>query len=156
MYRITIQAHPTRGYVPSASKMKLWVKAAIRHKVRRGELTIRLVSKKEIQALNKTYRYKDKPTNVLSFKADLPEMIKMKVPLLGDLVICTDIVNEEAKAQHKLEEAHWAHIVMHGSLHLLGYDHETEAEALVMERKETRLLKNLGFNDPYQENKELG
>jgi len=150
MYRIIIQAEPTDTFVPSAMKLRQWAKAALRHKVRRGELTIRLVGKKEIQTLNKTYRHKNKPTNVLSFKAELPEEIQLKVPLLGDLVICSEIVNEEAKKQDKTKEAHWAHIVIHGSLHILGYDHETEAEAQVMETKEIRLLKSLGFNDPYQ------
>lgn len=150
MYRIIIQAEPTRNFVPSAAKIRQWAKAALCHKVRRGELTIRLVGKKEIQHLNKTYRHKNKPTNVLSFKADLPADIQLKVPLLGDLVICSEIVNEEAKKQDKTEEAHWAHIVIHGSLHILGYDHETEAEAQVMETKEIRLLKSLGFSDPYQ------
>jgi probable rRNA maturation factor len=150
MYRILIQAEPTPNFVPSAAKIKQWAKAALRHKVRRGELTIRLVGKKEIQYLNKTYRHKNKPTNVLSFKADLPEAVQLKVPLLGDLVICSDIVNEEAKKQDKTNEAHWAHIIIHGSLHILGYDHETEAEAEVMEGKEIRLLKSLGFSNPYK------
>jgi probable rRNA maturation factor len=150
MYRITIQADSKRAFVPSAVKLKHWAKAALRHKLRKGELTMRLVGKKEIQTLNKTYRHKDKPTNVLSFPADLPAEVKLKVPLLGDLVICSEIVNQEADSQGKTPEAHWAHIVIHGCLHLLGYDHETEAEAEVMEGKEIRLLKSLGFNDPYQ------
>ncbi len=149
MYRIIIQTESTRTFVPSAVKIKQWAKAALRHKVRRGELAIRLVDKKEIQHLNRTYRHKDKPTNVLSFRADLPKAVKMKLPLLGDLVICSEIVNEEAEKQHKSKEAHWAHIVIHGSLHLLGYDHETAAEARAMEGKEVRLLKSLGFSDQY-------
>lgn len=149
MYRILIQVESTRTFAPSAVKIKQWVKAALRHKVRRGELSIRLVGKNEIRALNKAYRGKDKPTNVLSFKAELPKAVKMKVPLLGDLVICSEIVNEEAHEQDKTKEAHWAHIVIHGSLHLLGYDHETAADAEVMESKEIRVLKSLGFNDPY-------
>lgn len=150
MYRIIIQTEPTRTFIPSAMKIKQWAKTALRHKVRRGELVIRLVGKKEIQMLNKTYRHKNKPTNILSFKAEFPEVVQLKVPPLGDLVICADIVNEEAKKQEKLPAAHWAHIIIHGALHLLGYDHETEAEAQVMEGKEIKLLKNLGFSDPYR------
>jgi len=79
----------------------------------------------------------------------IPKEVKLKVPLLGDLVICSEIVNEEAQQQNKTKEAHWAHIIIHGSLHLLGYDHETEAEAEKMEAKEIRLLKSFGWSDPY-------
>ena len=149
MYRLFIQIESKYTFVPSAVKIKQWVKAALRHKVRKGELTIRLVNKKEIQTLNKAYRRKNKPTNVLSFKAMIPKEVKLKVPLLGDLVICSEIVNEEAQQQNKTKEAHWAHIIIHGSLHLLGYDHETEAEAEKMEAKEIRLLKSFGWSDPY-------
>jgi probable rRNA maturation factor len=151
MYRINIQRHSSAtAYLPSPAKLKEWVKAALRHKVRRGELTLRLVNAKEIQALNKTYRFQNKPTNVLSFKADVPQELQLKIPLLGDIVICSAIVNAQARKQHKTYEAHWAHIVIHGSLHLLGYDHEKEADAQKMETKEIKLLKSLGFNDPYQ------
>lgn len=151
MYRITIQANADKEvFIPSAMQMRQWAKAALRHKVRRGELTIRLVEKPEIKALNKTYRHKNKPTNVLSFKADLPPEISEKVPLLGDIVICSAIVNEEAKKQNKSYKAHWAHIIIHGALHILGYDHETETEALQMETKEIKLLKSLGFSNPYE------
>lgn len=150
MYRIIIQAESKRAFFPSAMKIRQWATAALRHKVRRGEMTVRLVGKKEIQTLNKTWRHKNKPTNILSFRSDLPKEVKLKFPLLGDLVICSEIVNEEAEQQEKKPEAHWAHIVIHGSLHLLGYDHETEAEAEVMEGKEIRLLKSLGFDDPYR------
>lgn len=151
MYRIIIQTESKRAFVPSAVKIKHWTKAALRHKRKRGEVTIRLVGKKEIQALNKTYRHKDKPTNILSFRSELPKDLPLKIPLLGDLVICSAIVNEEAKEQGKAPEAHWAHIVIHGALHLLGYDHESEADALLMEGKEIRLLKACGFSNPYTE-----
>lgn len=151
MYRIIIQTESKRFFAPSASKIKQWARTALRHKRRKGELTIRLVSKAEIQALNKTYRQKDKPTNILSFRSELPDNIPLQFPLLGDLVICSEIVNEEARQQDKALDAHWAHIVIHGSLHLLGYDHETEVDAVQMEGKETRLLKALGFKNPYVE-----
>lgn len=156
MYRINIES--SLGYlskakkalfVPSEIKIKQWVKTALRHKVRSGELTICLASKKMIRTLNKNYRHKDKPTNVLSFRADLPKHLKLKTRLLGDIIICAAIVNEEAKNQHKLPEAHWAHIIIHGVLHILGYDHEVKADAEVMEIKEIQLLKKMGFDNPY-------
>lgn len=153
MYRIAIhhQIKKPTGFVPSEAKLKAWAKAALCHKVRGGELSICLVSKEDIRQLNKTYRHKDKPTNVLSFKADFPEGPKLKLRLLGDIVICSDIVNEEAKAQDKTPEAHWAHMVVHGSLHILGYDHEEDLEAEKMEAKEISILKKLGFANPYLE-----
>ncbi len=150
MYRILIQTESKHAFAPSSAKIKHWAKAALRHKLRRAELTVRLVDKKEIQALNNAYRRKNKPTNILSFPSELPKEIKLKLPLLGDLVICAELVNEEAEQQKKRPDAHWAHIVIHGSLHLLGYDHESEQEAAVMEGKEIRLLKGLGFNNPYE------
>jgi probable rRNA maturation factor len=136
-------------FIPSEVKIRRWVKAALRHKVRRGEVTVCLATKKTIRTLNKNYRHKDKPTNVLSFRAELPKQLKLKIPLLGDIIVCAAVVNEEAKKQRKLPEAHWAHIIMHGVLHILGYDHETPAEAEAMEAKEIKLLKNLGFDNPY-------
>lgn len=151
MYHITIQSTViTNDYVPSVSKMKHWASLALRQQVRRAELTILLVDKNEIKQLNKTYRHKNKPTNVLSFKADLLPQVKLKIPLLGDMVICPNIVNQEAQAQGKTYQAHWAHIVIHGTLHLLGYDHELKKEAQQMEAREIRLLKKLGFSNPYE------
>lgn len=111
------------------------------------ELSVRLVDKKEIQALNLQYRQKDKPTNVLSFPCDIDLPISPR--LLGDLVVCSAVVNEEAKAQGKSFEAHWSHILIHGLLHLLGYDHIEEDEAEVMEDLERKLLAKLGYDDPY-------
>ena len=116
------------------------------------ELTIRIVDKGEIQALNKTYRHKDKPTNVLSFpyegfEFDVPEEVQL--PLLGDLIICHDIVVEEAQQQTKSIEGHWAHMVVHGVLHLKGYDHLEDSDAELMEALEVRILKQLQFSNPY-------
>lgn len=120
------------------------------------ELTIRIVDKDEIQSLNRTYRHKDKPTNVLSFPYEhfpfdesLATPLEMQLPLLGDLIICHDIVVEEAEQQQKTIEAHWAHMVVHGVLHLKGYDHIEEAEAQTMESLEIKILKHLNFLDPY-------
>ena len=117
------------------------------------ELTIRIVDKDEIQALNKTYRHKDKPTNVLSFpyegfEFEVPEEVQL--PLLGDLIICHDIVVEEAQQQAKTIEEHWAHMVVHGVLHLKGYDHLEDSDAEQMEALEVRVLQQLGFSNPYE------
>jgi probable rRNA maturation factor len=110
-------------------------------------LTIRLVDDEESRALNATYRHKDSPTNVLSFPADLPEEIDL--PLLGDIVICAPLVEREAAEQGKSRRAHWAHLTLHGILHLLGHDHRDDREALEMESIETRAMQALGFPDPY-------
>jgi len=109
---------------------------------RHGELTIRIVDAAESQALNLDFRGKDKPTNVLSFQGD--------TVVLGDLVICAPVVAREAQEQGKALLAHWAHMVVHGCLHLQGLDHEDELEAVRMEARETRILKNLGFPNPYR------
>lgn len=111
------------------------------------EVTVRLVDNAEIQELNREYRGKDSPTNVLSFPCDwdLPEEPR----LLGDIVIAVEVVNQEAREQKKKMEAHWAHIVIHGLLHLLGHDHVQEEQAEVMEGLEKRILQALGFPDPY-------
>lgn len=111
------------------------------------ELTLRIVDAPESQQLNRQYRGKDKPTNVLSFPFEGPEGIPLA--LLGDLVVCAPVVRSEAEQQHKSEQAHWAHMVVHGTLHLLGYDHIEEQDADIMEALEIRILDQLGFQDPY-------
>ncbi|HDY97548.1 MAG TPA: rRNA maturation RNase YbeY [Pseudomonas sabulinigri] len=116
------------------------------------ELTIRLVDIDEGQSLNHTYRGKDYATNVLSFPADLPP--ELDLPLLGDLVVCAPVVAREATEQHKQLNAHWAHMVIHGCLHLLGYDHIDDAEADEMEALERELLAQLGIADPYLDDDE--
>jgi len=113
------------------------------------ELTIRFVDEKESAELNKQYRNKNGPTNILSFPFEVPAEFELN--LLGDLVICSDVVKREAVEQKKQELAHWAHMVVHGTLHLLGYDHLTDAEADVMEDKEIKILSQLGYTDPYRE-----
>jgi len=106
----------------------------------------------ESQALNRRFRGKDRPTNVLSFPADLPP--ELELPLLGDLVVCREVVEAEAAEQGKPAEAHWAHMVVHGTLHLLGYDHETAEGAEAMEALEAEILSEFGWPDPYQEHDE--
>ncbi len=113
------------------------------------ELTIRFVNENESAALNKEYRHKSGSTNILSFPFDMPEEVELN--LLGDLIVCSDIVKKEAAEQNKTELAHWAHMIIHGTLHLLGYDHLTSAEADVMEAKEIKILSQLGYSDPYRE-----
>jgi len=113
-----------------------------------SEVTVRIVGTDESQALNQQYRGKDKPTNVLSFPFEAPAGITM--PLAGDLVICAPVVENEAREQRKSLEAHWAHMVVHGMLHLQGYDHIEDEDAEVMEALEVRLLAQLGFGNPYE------
>jgi len=113
---------------------------------------VRIVDEPEMRELNARYRHKDYPTNVLSFPAELPPGVD--VPLLGDIVICAPVVNREATEQHKAPRAHWAHMLVHGTLHLLGHDHERERDAAVMEALERRILAGLKFPDPYQEHEQ--
>ena len=146
---LDLQTASRSDRLPDVSKIKQWANAAIGSQEEDTELSIRIVDKQESQELNHQYRHKNKPTNVLSFPADLPEDIDIK--LLGDLVICAPVVEEEAIDQNKSLDAHWAHMVVHGTLHLRGYDHQTDEEAEVMEGIEKRILTGMGFNDPYAE-----
>jgi probable rRNA maturation factor len=135
--------------VPSAAKLKAWARRAFGARTR-GELTVRVVTARESAALNKRYRHKRGATNVLSFPADPPRAARGAESLpVGDLVICATVVAREARAQRKPPAAHWAHMIVHGALHLRGYDHETESQARVMETRERKLLAALGFLDPY-------
>lgn len=132
---------------PPPADIKQWVKAALGNRKEPAELAIRIVSSAEISQLNADYRKKNGPTNVLSFPADLPPGIGL--PLLGDLVICAEVVAREADEQHKPLYAHWAHMVIHGTLHLLGYDHIEEADANIMESLEIDLLQQINIPNPY-------
>ena len=136
---------------PSETQFRQWCELALRQRSGDSELTIRIVDEAEGQDLNRTYRQRDYPTNVLSFPADVPDDM-LDIPLLGDLVICAAVVEREAQEQGKTAEAHWAHMVIHGCLHLLGYDHLEDEEAEEMEGLERELLAELGFPDPYAEN----
>jgi probable rRNA maturation factor len=137
--------------LPSDKAIQQWAEAALKGRVAENtELCIRLVDKPEIQTLNQTYRHKDKPTNVLSFPVDLPE--ELNLPLLGDIVICPPVVFEEAEQQGKPYDHHFAHMIIHGCLHLLGYDHLTEAQANLMEPLEIQILHTLTIPNPYTRN----
>jgi len=135
--------------LPSADQLQLWVNAALSSIKNETELTVRIVESTESQELNHQYRQKNKPTNVLSFPFEVPEGVDLN--LLGDLVICSDVVNKEAIEQNKKNHDHWAHLVIHGCLHLQGYDHIEEDEAIKMESLEIKLLSTLGIDNPYQE-----
>ncbi|MEJ2514188.1 MAG: rRNA maturation RNase YbeY [Gammaproteobacteria bacterium] len=152
--RVDIQAGAGRSGVPPVAKLRHWARSALAGRRRDAEVTLRIVDAAESQALNRRYRGKDRPTNVLSFPAELPP--ELELPLLGDVVICKDVVEAEAEAQGKSPEAHWAHMVIHGVLHLLGYDHETDEQALEMENLEAGILAELGWPDPYRESPEPG
>ena len=136
-----------RAGLPAAVSFRRWATAACTGRILRADLAIRLVDSKEGRALNRHYRGKDYATNVLSFPAELPEGVNL--PLLGDLVICAPVVAREAREQGKKLNAHYAHLTIHGVLHLLGLDHEDEREALAMEQIERELLAGLGIDDPY-------
>ncbi|TNC91561.1 MAG: rRNA maturation RNase YbeY [Thalassolituus sp.] len=135
--------------LPTEEQLTLWASTALRGRTEfeEPELTIRLTDEEESQALNSEYRGKDKPTNVLSFPFEIPPSVPLE--LLGDLIICIGVVEQEAQEQAKTIEAHWAHMVIHGCLHLLGYDHIKDDEAEEMEALERDLLASLGYPDPY-------
>lgn len=144
-------ATAARG-LPSRDRFERWIGAALA--VRQGgpgAVVIRIVDEAESRLLNRTYRGKDKPTNVLSFPFEPPPGIPAAAAEghLGDLVICAPVVVREAAQQGKAAEAHWAHMVIHGVLHLLGYDHQNDAEAAEMEGREQEILHRLGYPDPY-------
>ena len=138
--------------LPAEADFQRWLDAVLPKFQQESEVTIRLVDEAESHELNHTYRGKDKPTNVLSFPFEAPPGIEL--PLLGDLIICRQVVEKEAKEQEKALEAHWAHMVIHGSLHLLGYDHIEDDEAEEMEALETEIMLALGYPDPYISEKE--
>ena len=133
--------------LPTAEQIEQWATAAVQPQSNEVEMTVRIVDEAESHALNLNYRGKDRPTNVLSFPFECPDEVEL--PLLGDLVICRQVVEREAQEQDKPVMAHWAHMVVHGSLHLLGYDHIEDDEAEEMESLETQIMTGLGFADPY-------
>lgn len=135
--------------LPQADDFQTWVDAALSKYNKPFELTVRIVDITESQSLNLQYRDKDKPTNVLSFPFEVPDGVDLD--LLGDLIICKAVVEQEATEQNKTLQAHWAHMVIHGCLHLLGFDHISEDEALEMEGLEIDILAQLGFANPYIE-----
>ena len=143
-----VYAAPRRG-VPASTSFRHWAAAALAGARRRqpAELSIRIVGAGEGRALNRRYRGKDYATNVLSFPIDLPRGIES--PLLGDIAMCAPVIAREAREQHKLARDHYAHLTVHGVLHLLGFDHQGARDAAHMETMEIRILASLGIADPY-------
>lgn len=148
-FHIVIQIAASGVNVPSNEKLRKWAREALRQKINSAEVTIRIVDEKEMAELNSVYRHKTGTTNVLSFPFITQEKVEIEIPILGDIVICAEVVNREAKEQDKSLESHWAHMIVHSVLHLLGYDHEQEEDALMMENLEKDILQKLGFKNPY-------
>ncbi len=136
--KVDLQIATESKHIPSKEKFGTWINAALNDYPKEAEICIRIVDEAEIQQLNTTYRHKDYPTNVLSFPYEDSD-------LLGDIAICASIIEKEAKEQHISLESHWAHIVIHGCLHLIGYTHDADDDAKKMESLEFRILAELGF-----------
>jgi probable rRNA maturation factor len=136
--------------VPAEEDIRRWIAAALNGRATQEqvEVSVRLVDSEEMAQLNETYRGKTGATNVLSFPAGLPA--ELGIPLLGDIVICAPVVRIEAAQQGKSQSAHWAHMAIHGTLHLLGYDHIEEEEATIMEALESAILSELNYSCPYE------
>jgi probable rRNA maturation factor len=146
--KIDLQNDEGLTVLPDRQDFKTWVDAALMQNFESLEQTIRVVGEAESRALNSRYRQKDTSTNILSFKS---ENEYLDYDCLGDLVICAPIVEQEANHQGKSIAAHWAHMVVHGMLHLQGYDHQNEADADKMESQETKILATLGYTNPYND-----
>ncbi|MES9967011.1 MAG: rRNA maturation RNase YbeY [Sedimenticola sp.] len=145
--QLDVQRIDDAAGIPGDGQFQRWIAAALAGRRDSAELTIRIVDETESHELNLQYRGKDRPTNVLSFPFEAPEVVESD--LLGDLVICAPVVAREAEEQGKTLEAHWAHMVVHGALHLLGFDHQNEQEAEEMEGLEREIIEVMGYPDPY-------
>lgn len=132
---------------PDNLMIKRWITVTLDQKMNKANVAIKIIDRDAMQTLNEIYRQKAKPTNVLSFPSQLPK--SLQEDFLGDIAICAPIVQEEALKQNKSFRSHFAHLVVHGTLHLLGFDHVEESEALIMENEEIRILNILGYPDPY-------
>jgi len=150
-FDVTVSYAVPRIGVPAAVSFRRWVAAALPARTDPAHLAIRLVDTHEGRALNRTYRNRDYPTNVLSFPAERPPGLPVAEPFpqIGDLVLCAPVIAREAREQHKPLRAHYAHLTIHGVLHLTGWDHENNAEAEAMEQREREILAGLGIVDPY-------
>lgn len=146
---LTVQKISSAAEVPSETTLHAWCASALNRLGKNGSITIRVVDDDEMVALNGTYRGARKTTNVLAFPTTLP--VELAESFLGDVVICAPRVVEEARQQGKVTNAHWAHLTVHGTLHLLGYDHQVAPEAETMEQLEVELLASLGFDNPYRD-----
>lgn len=147
MIELSVSDDVNEANIPSEENLQYWAQSSYPGN---DEVvaSLQVVSGDEMKILNKDYRGKNKSTNVLSFPMVLPEEVGINI--LGDLALCDEVIEAEAKDQNKTTEAHWAHMVVHGMLHLQGYDHIEDSEAEVMEAKEVEIMKNLGFENPYR------
>lgn len=152
MNRVDIQRAVQGSGLPDSGRIRRWAAAVLETRVQGTESVIRLVDSEESATLNQTYRNKSGPTNVLSFSYG--PFANQPVKLLGDVVICAPLVAAEATRQNKDPDTHWAHLVVHGLLHLLGYDHCDDRDALEMEALELEILSGMGYPDPYREVKD--
>ena len=139
---MTVQYAINARGLPSRVRLRRWAHAALERDAR---LTVRIVGSGEARALNRHFRGTDRPTNVLTF------VMRKRPRLEGDIALCAPVIAREARARHRSAAAHYAHLVVHGVLHLQGYDHETERQARLMERRESRVVARLGFPDPYKD-----
>lgn len=150
---IDVMINSTCSQLPDQNELEKWAAAALGHQFQEqrqeAEISLLIVDEAEGAELNRQWRGKEGPTNVLSFPSDLPA--ELELPLLGDLIICAPVVGQEAIEQKKSLNSHWAHMIVHGTLHLLGYDHIIDQEAEEMESLETEILGQLGYPDPYQD-----
>lgn len=146
---LEIQIASNAKTLPHPSQFKNWVSRILDERMDEIEITIRIVDEEEITELNRKFREKNSPTNVLAFPAEINSNIDLPINILGDVVICASVVEEQAKQANKELLAHWAHMVTHGVLHLLGYDHQNDHDAKKMEDLETKILIDLGFPAPY-------
>lgn len=148
--RLCIQRASETAGMPADRTLRRWANLAweVLEQTRDGEIHLRIVDAEEMQTLNRQYRNRDYATNVLSFPAELPP--ELQLPLLGDIALCAPVVMREATEQNKVPRAHWAHLLIHGILHLLGHDHQDDREAAAMERLETQVLARLDFPPPYE------
>ncbi|HEY3730098.1 MAG TPA: rRNA maturation RNase YbeY [Steroidobacteraceae bacterium] len=144
---VSVQRRVRTGWLPAARELRRWAGAALGARAAGGEISVLLVGAARSRALNAHYRGRDRPTNVLSFPT--AGVVRAR-GLLGDLVICPAVLRTEARSQRKSARAHWAHLVVHGVLHLAGYDHELQRDARRMQRREIRVLRDLGIANPYR------
>lgn len=147
---IDVQRIVDSSLLPSDYELQRWVAKALIDYPSNAEVLIRIVDRQEMTDLNEQYRHKMGPTNILSFPFAAPEGFKT-LDLLGDLIVCAEVLEHEAKKQKKTLKDHWAHIIIHGTLHLIGYDHINASDAMVMEKKEINILQQLSIANPYLE-----
>lgn len=149
-YYIDIQNATEKPLPVSEQSLIKLASLALRDHQKEAELTIRIVNPEEMINLNHTYRKQNKTTNVLAFPSSIPDVIKLDCPLLGDVIICPEVLLEESKQFNKSLQEHWSLIVIHGVLHLLGYDHIEDQDTVVMQGMEIKLLTELGYANPYE------